>query len=497
MDSIHGERYECCHDRKDREGFHQQEDVQPLFRSTRFLHDSGSSHAIVPHSFQSFRNLDLALEQARANSLRDNHAKVHDANDQKYFHHKNSIYESFRDLDDATALAIQNSLADKPGARGLFESFRNLDGAMAQAMKNSLGPSAEDDIDDDNDGRGGGLFESFRNLDAAMAQAMKNSLSEPTEQGLERSAFLSGASAYSHLARLEESDSEDDDDSGNELDANRRSQMRCLSGSIHDMVAGKEVRRRTSVESTQVSVGVEHVNEAAPNLSRISRRHANKRFEENRRHASLTFGEEEDEEEAEKPASRGGGRSSRAAGLSNSSSSNRSAGLSTSGSSVDAAAIAYAASASSGGGGDGGSSEDDAQHRRRTVSDRDVDYQVEEGAGLGSSLSRPKGREKPKTRKSLTGSFKNIRGPGRSSFKLSKSDRSAAPDDHNNSSYDDGSSRGEDGGVSPVKREDSSFLFGGGRRGMSMDDAQFNETKVLNPLMRSKMKKDKKKKAAS
>ena len=77
---------------------------------------------------QSFRNLGNVLEETRRLSLSDNNNS------------SRSVCESFRNLDEAMAIAIRNSLTDSEGGeeRSLFESFRNLDGALKQAAAVSL-----------------------------------------------------------------------------------------------------------------------------------------------------------------------------------------------------------------------------------------------------------------------------------------------------------------------------------------------------------------------
>ena len=84
--------------------------------------------SMLQYSTQSFRNLGNVLEETRRLSLSDDN------------NNSRSVYKSFRNLNEAMAIAIQNSLTDSEGGeeRSLFKSFRNLDGALKQAAAVSL-----------------------------------------------------------------------------------------------------------------------------------------------------------------------------------------------------------------------------------------------------------------------------------------------------------------------------------------------------------------------
>jgi len=186
---------------------------------------------------ESFRDLDCAMAQAQKNSLSDGY-ECGDV-----------------DLDDATALAIENSLKSDQD-KSLFESFANLDGAMAEALMNSLNLGDKDNSNDS-------MFESFSNLDEAMAQALKNSLNE-------------GHGEY--LERLDEDDSEDDSEISDSIQSGNSTGQGCKSSF-------------TSVSSSRV----EFVAEPAPNLSRVTRRHANRRLRKERCGESLNLGKREED----------------------------------------------------------------------------------------------------------------------------------------------------------------------------------------------------------
>lgn len=201
---------------------------------------------IAQRTLQSFRNLEVALQQAQQNSL-----------------------------DEATTLAIANSLNELEKDKGnMFESFRNLDGALEKACQDSLNTG---DVP---------LFESFRNLDEAMAMAMQASLddsNQPKKGGKRASISNSkfGGDDYHHLERLEEGDDawSDSEGSMDAADMNRivTSSFRRKQGS----------NRSSGADMNNTSGRVEYVAEAAPDLERLARRHANRRFEEAQRSANL------------------------------------------------------------------------------------------------------------------------------------------------------------------------------------------------------------------
>ena len=84
--------------------------------------------SMLQYSTQSFRNLGNVLEETRRLSLSDDN------------NNSRSVYKSFRNLNEAMAIAIQNSLTDSEGGeeRSLFKSFCNLDGVLKQAAAVSL-----------------------------------------------------------------------------------------------------------------------------------------------------------------------------------------------------------------------------------------------------------------------------------------------------------------------------------------------------------------------
>jgi len=181
----------------------------------------------------------MALQQAKQNSLTDMNTK--------------EMCDSLTNLDEATALAIQNSL-DK----SMYESFRNLGGAIEQARNQSLSDSNKSD-DDSN------MFESFRNLEDAMAMAMAASLEE--EKGKQRSSNFGADNCIL----------EGDEDSESEEDSVELQQV-VKSNSTRKM--GKNTSGGDGNNSS--SAGIVHVAEAAPDLERLARRHANRRFEQER-----------------------------------------------------------------------------------------------------------------------------------------------------------------------------------------------------------------------
>ena len=178
-------------------------------------------------------------------------------------------------LDEATRLAIGNSLNELEKDKGnMFESFRNLDGALEKACQDSLNT---DDVP---------LFESFRNLDDAMAMAMQASLddSNPKKGGKKASISNSkfGGDNYHHLERLEEGDDAWSDSEGS-MDAADMNKV--VTNSFRRKQGSN---RNSSADVNNTSGRVEYVAEAAPDLERLARRHANRRFEEAQRSASLT-----------------------------------------------------------------------------------------------------------------------------------------------------------------------------------------------------------------
>ena len=201
---------------------------------------SYAQNKTIKHQFvQSFRNLDMALQQAKQNSLTDMNTK--------------EMCDSLTNLDEATALAIQNSL-DK----SMYESFRNLGGAIEQARNQSLSDSNKSD--DSN------MFESFRNLEDAMAMAMAASLEE--EKGKKQRSSNFGADNCI-LEGDEDSESEDSVELQEVVKSNSTRKM------------GKNTSGGDSNNNSS-SAGIVHVAEAAPDLERLARRHANRRFEQER-----------------------------------------------------------------------------------------------------------------------------------------------------------------------------------------------------------------------
>ena len=178
-------------------------------------------------------------------------------------------------LDEATTLAIANSLNELEKDKGnMFESFRNLDGALEKACQDSLNSG---DVP---------LFESFRNLDDAMAMAMQASLddsNQPKKGGKRASISNSkfGGDDYHHLERLEEGDDAWSDSEGSMDSANMN---RIVTSSFRRKQGSN---RSSSADMNNTSGRVEYVAEAAPDLERLARRHANRRFEEAQRSASL------------------------------------------------------------------------------------------------------------------------------------------------------------------------------------------------------------------
>ena len=179
----------------------------------------------------------MALQQAKQNSLTDMNTK--------------EMCDSLTNLDEATALAIQKSL-DK----SMYESFRNLGGAIEQARNQSLSDSNKSD--DSN------MFESFRNLEDAMAMAMAASLEE--EKGKQRSSNFGADNC------ILEGDEDSESEGSVEL------QQVVKSNSTRKM--GKNTSGGDNNNSS--SAGIVHVAEAAPDLERLARRHANRRFEQER-----------------------------------------------------------------------------------------------------------------------------------------------------------------------------------------------------------------------
>jgi hypothetical protein len=143
--------------------------------------------------------LGNVLEETRRLSLSDDNIS------------SRTVYESFSNLDEAMAIAIQNSLIESEGVRktSLFESFRNLDGALKQAMAASL-----ENADVCTVGGGGGkgargnLCESFSDLDDAMALAIKLSLGDDADKNKKF-----GGRGYQYLDSFEEYDSSERDGS--------------------------------------------------------------------------------------------------------------------------------------------------------------------------------------------------------------------------------------------------------------------------------------------
>lgn len=202
---------------------------------------------------ESFRNLDAALRQAEQNSLSElsyNHTDTSNTTSQ--------LYEAINGLDDDTARAIQQSLNNDTD-KNMFESFRNLSGELGQAKHNSLSDMGQE-------------FESFRNLDEAMAMAMKMSLDDQKKE---------------QKKIMEKVQEEEDSDSCSESSKSSSSE----SMDLHEALSSSRDKKGDITKSTfhtranNSSGRVVHVNEAAPDLERLAHRHANRRFEENRRGA--------------------------------------------------------------------------------------------------------------------------------------------------------------------------------------------------------------------
>jgi hypothetical protein len=84
--------------------------------------------SMLQYSTQSFRNLGNVLEETRRLSLSDNN------------NNSRSMYESFRNLNEAMAIAIQNSLTDSEGGeeRSLFKSFRSVETSGGSILENDV-----------------------------------------------------------------------------------------------------------------------------------------------------------------------------------------------------------------------------------------------------------------------------------------------------------------------------------------------------------------------
>lgn len=249
---------------------------------------------------QSFRNLDLALAQAKQDSLSECN------NDKRTsYHNTGDMLQSFRDLDEATAQAIQNSLSDK--GRCMFESFRNLDGALDQAMMDSLNHCANGDKKKSTSKSRGQkidtVYESdFDDLEDAIKLAMDASLRDEDNGNAMDGSFKScgnvgklgdsaiGKGDYQYLAQLyEEGAASSSHQRGSQLD----DQMLKKEGrrrSSHGDLGGEEGGCPWETNSEPLS-RVEHVAEPAPNLSRLARRHANQRLAKDRKAASLNYGD--------------------------------------------------------------------------------------------------------------------------------------------------------------------------------------------------------------
>jgi len=343
------------------ESFRNLEDVLAMAKHESLKSANNNNNEISNHQKrsacsgleQSFADLDFALEQAQKISLQDSkkaNLKTTGEEDTDYHHNNNNngsnicidawrqefqsrkqaMYQSFQDLDEATALAIQNSLNEQD--RGLFESFRNLDGAMDQAAKNSMNgvggscsPSAAAASGKKMNPRA--LAESFTNLEDALQLAQQMSLKENRQasgegkgkdfdQFLEtldedcdssgddsidydnwrksfkeslRSSFVESGSSMNHSEEgggdwmRDSTVSKSSARSGSS--SNSREKL-LPTRSASDMCQEKErTRRRYSETKNDFHASnsrVEFVSEPAPNLSRLARRHADRRFNEDR-----------------------------------------------------------------------------------------------------------------------------------------------------------------------------------------------------------------------
>ena len=127
--------------------------------------------SMLQYFTQSFRNLGNVLEETRQLSLSDDN------------NNSRSVYESFRNLDEAMAIAIRKSLTDSKGGEemSLFESLRNLDGALKQAAAVSIENAGVCTVGGGN-GTRGNLCESFSNLDDVIALAIRLLLGDDADK---------------------------------------------------------------------------------------------------------------------------------------------------------------------------------------------------------------------------------------------------------------------------------------------------------------------------
>lgn len=223
--SASGASDNCSRGMPDRRiSLHNNKKAENMFESFRNLEDAmemakqqslqSTKEAERSTMIQSFRNLDLALAQAKQDSLSECN------NDKRTsYHNTGDMLQSFRDLDEATAQAIQNSLSDK--GRCMFESFRNLDGALDQAMMDSLDHCANGDKKKSTSKSRGQKIDTvyeadFDDLEDAIKLAMDASLRDEDNGNAMDGSFSScgnvgklgdsaiGKGDYQYLAQLQE-----------------------------------------------------------------------------------------------------------------------------------------------------------------------------------------------------------------------------------------------------------------------------------------------------
>lgn len=272
---------------------------------------SGSAAGEVPPSmFESFRNLDDAMAQALKNSMNENY-RGGGGGRQLHYSAGNGVNEWGQHHDNADAAAAATSATTTPttsaaNPNSLFESFRNLDAAMAQALQNSLSESHRSDATTLTDlslscsdrqfvGMGGIMNEVTA---AGVGGMMMGDIQEEEE---ERQSFASSRSSGSRRKRhgggggstggmrLSGSDGNTVDETAAAQDESSSVQATQVLPSTTTFMEKQRTSDNNNNRNSTQNPKVQHVPAPAPNLSIASRLRADKRLQLERMNRTESF----------------------------------------------------------------------------------------------------------------------------------------------------------------------------------------------------------------
>ena len=270
--------------------------------------------------FESFRNLDLAMDQAKMESMDTQMDWMHSSREDEELERAKMesmdamMEDSFlggcpsgpssgnedgagcSDFDEDMALAIRNSLREAHGLAGPGRCTPPLT-ENHQCMER-LGEDAEA-----NDGEGGEGDESDENSCRAL---YKGELGDAEGEVLDAECNVRMDDSR-HSASSGNVGANDPPGLSSNPGHNCRTRRHTVAGGSGENAGGRtrtamdqlsRKERRSMIDKSKggdqpdsSAALVEHVAEPAPNLSRLARRHANQRLERDRQAASLTFGD--------------------------------------------------------------------------------------------------------------------------------------------------------------------------------------------------------------